>query len=118
MKRNDWLLAAAIVVAAVLILCVQLFRGTSEDAFVSVTVDGELFGTYRLDQDQTVSVNDTNRLVIRDRTARMEWASCPDQICVYHREISREGESIICLPNQVVVSVESPDKSGLDGISQ
>ena len=64
MKKNDWLLAAAIAVAAVLILCVQLFRGTSEDAFVSVTVDGELFGTYRLDQDQTVSVNDTNRLVI------------------------------------------------------
>lgn len=118
MKKNDWLLAAGIAAAAILILCVQLLRGTPENASVTVSVEGELFGSYRLDEDQTVQISDTNRLVIRDGAARMEWASCPDQICVNHREISRDGESIICLPNQVVVSVESPEDSGLDGVSQ
>ena len=71
-----------------------------------------------LDEDRTVRINDTNRLVIRDGSAQMEWADCPDQICVHHRAIHAGGENIICLPNKVVVSVISPEESGLDGIAQ
>ena len=66
----------------------------------------------------TVEIGGTNRLVIEDGTARMEWADCPDQICVNHRPVSSGGESIICLPNKVVVSVVSSKESSLDGIAQ
>lgn len=118
MKRNDGLLAAGILAAAVLLFCFQIFRGTGDHATVSVTVDGSLFGTYSLEEDQTVEINDTNRLMIREGSARMEWADCPDQICVHHRDISRDGESIICLPNQVVISIDSTEQSGVDGIAQ
>ena len=48
----------------------------------------------------------------------MEWADCPDQICVSHRKISRDGESIICLPNQVVVTIQSSDSADIDGVAQ
>ena len=37
----------------------------------------------------------------------MENASCPDGICVSHRPIFRDGESIVCLPNRVVITVVS-----------
>ena len=118
MKRNDWLLAAGILAAAVLLFCFQIFRETGDHAYVSVTVDGTLFGTYSMEEDRTVEINDTNRLVIREGSARMEWADCPDQVCVHHRGISRDGESIICLPNRVVISVDSTEQSDLDGIAQ
>ena len=118
MKRNDWFLAAGILAAAALLLCFQIFRGTGDHASVTVSVDGTLFDTYSLEEDQTVEINDTNRLVISDGSAWMEWADCPDQVCVNHREISRDGESIICLPNQVVVSIESMEESDDDGIAQ
>ncbi len=117
MKRNDWILAAGVIAAAVLILCFQIFGSTSGgSAAVSVAVGGEPYGTYSLDEDQAVEINGTNRLIIKDGSARMEWADCPDQLCVGHRGISRSGESIICLPNQVVISVESSQDSGLDGV--
>ena len=48
--------------------------------------------------------------------AKMEWADCPDQLCVHQKAISRTGESIICLPNQVVVSVQGSKEGKLDGI--
>ena len=48
----------------------------------------------------------------------MEWADCPDQICVNHRPVSRNGESIICLPNEVVVSVKGGEEAELDGVVQ
>lgn len=121
MKRNDWILAAGVIVAAVLIFCVQLVTNLSfdeEQAVVLVTVKGGDFGSYRLSEDQTVDIDGKNTLVIKDGTARMEEADCPDQICVHHREINRNGESIICLPNQVVVSVKSSEESELDGVAR
>lgn len=118
MKKNDWLLAAGILASAALLLCFQIFGNMGEHASVTVSVDGTLFGTYSLEEDQTIEINDTNRLVISGGSARMEWADCPDQVCVQHRAVSRNGESIICLPNQVIVSVEATEESDVDGIAQ
>ena len=118
MKKNDWILAACILLAAVAILLFQFVRSDSGAGKVSVTVDGEIFGTYSLAEDQTVDIDGTNRLVIENGTAEMEWADGPDQICVNHRAVSREGESIICLPNQVVISVTDGEEAELDGIVQ
>ena len=65
-----------------------------------------------------MEINDTNRLEIRGGYAQMVWADCPDQVCVNHRSINRDGESIICLPNQVVVSIENGEASDVDGIAR
>ena len=52
-----------------------------------------------------------NRLIIKDGKAYIETATCPDGICVNHRPIFRDGESIVCLPNKVVVSVITQNSS-------
>ena len=44
-------------------------------------------------------------LVISDGKADMESADCPNQICVHHSAISHTGETIVCLPNRVVIEV-------------
>jgi hypothetical protein len=44
----------------------------------------------------------------------MEGASCPDQICVKHKAIYKNGETIICLPNEVFVEVESSEEKDVD----
>lgn len=108
--RNDIILIAAILlIAAVGLLYLFVFR--SEGDTVRVTVDGELYGVYSLSEDITEDIitgkdsSNFNRLIIRDGKAYVESASCPDGICVSHRPIYRNGESIVCLPNKVVVTV-------------
>lgn len=118
MKKNDWFLAAGILIAAAVILLIQLMGAARGELTVSVTVDGVLYGTYSLAEDIQVDINETNRLIIKDESVRMEWADCPDQVCVNHVSISRDGESIICLPNRVVVSINGTESAGLDGIAQ
>ena len=118
MKKNDWILGGGIILAAVLVLCFQFFRGTGGEKTVTVTVDGDVYGTYALSRDQAVDINGTNRLVFEDGTARMEQADCPDQICVDHSPVSREGESIICLPNEVVIAVEGAEETETDAVVQ
>ncbi len=118
--RNDILFVALLLLlSAIGMLYLFVFREGGN--VVRVTVDGELYGTYSLSQNMTEDIRNGeggygyNRLVIHDGRARIESASCPDGICVDHRPIFRDGESIVCLPNRVVVTViilqdtDSPD---------
>lgn len=106
--RNDIILIAAVVlIAAIALTCFLLFK--TEGAYAVVTVDGELYGKYSLSDDTTVEIQSDggrNLLVISGGKASVTAASCPDLICVKHRAISAEGETIVCLPNKTVVSIE------------
>lgn len=108
--RNDIIFIIALLVLSAAAL-VYLFVFRSGGNTVEVTVDGELFGVYRLSEDILVEIQSggggTNRLVISGGKAHMESASCPDGICVAHRPVFRDSESIVCLPNRVVVTVKT-----------
>ena len=109
--RNDLLLIGGLLAVAVVAgLFLYLFR--SEGDSVTVTVDGKPYGTYSLAEERVVDIRtgadgaQMNRLVIRGGEAFVEEATCPDGICAAHKPISRDGESIVCLPHKVVITVE------------
>ena len=118
LRRNDVIfIVALLAVIAIAGACLYLFRG--EGNTVSVSVDGKVSATYPLNVDRVEEIhtdNDgLNRLVIKDGKAWVETASCPDGICASHKPIHREGESIVCLPNKVVITVGTTDSDdGLD----
>ena len=90
--------------------------------FAVVTVDGKEYGRYPLCEDAEIDITDatdqiTNILSISNNTATMSEASCPDKLCMKHKAISLEKETIVCLPNKVVVTIESDTDSDLDAIS-
>ena len=112
LRRNDVIfIAALLAVVAIAGACLYFFRGEGDT--VTVSVDGKVIATYPLAVDRTEDIltgeNGLNRLVIRDGKAWVETASCPDGICAAHKPIHREGESIVCLPNKVVVTVQTAD---------
>ena len=87
---------------------------------VKVTVNGKLYGTYRLSDDQEVKISEgknVNTLRIKDGTAEMIHASCKNQICVHEGKISRSGQSIVCLPNRVSVTIEGKGVDEIDAVS-
>ena len=47
----------------------------------------------------------TNVVSVKDKAVFVSNADCPDKICVKHREISRVGETIVCLPHKLVVEI-------------
>lgn len=107
-KQDDiWLIAGAIAVAVLLFALLWLFagRGTA----VAVTVDGKPYATYPLSQNTEVRITGADggscTLVIANGQASVISATCPDGICVRHRAVSRGGETIVCLPNRVAVTV-------------
>ena len=108
--RNDVIfIAALLLVVSVCGFCLYFLRGEGDK--VVVTVDGKEFGSYLLEEDVRVEIRtgaadeELNVLVIKDGEAFVETATCPDGICAGHKPISREGESIVCLPHKVVITV-------------
>jgi hypothetical protein len=110
--RNDLIFIGGLL-AVLALLALLLYLLGEEGDHVVVTVDGEVYATYPLSEDLEVDIRtgengeQVNRLVIRDGKAFVENATCPDGICAAHHPISRDGESIICLPHKVVVAVEA-----------
>ena len=109
-NRNDFV-SILVLLAVILIgfLVVRLQR--QKDAFtVDVSVNGTTVATYRLDEEIDTWIDGyqggQNHLVIQDGCARIEEADCPDKLCVKQGTVSKSGESLVCLPNRVVVAVK------------
>ncbi len=117
-KHDVIFISVILLLAALGALALFIFR--SEGEYVTVTVDGQLFGEYSLKEDRKVEIKQGesyNILVIKDGYASIETASCPDGICSSHRPIKHGGESIICLPNKVVIEVHSSSDGAPDIIA-
>ncbi|MGF0034203.1 NusG domain II-containing protein [Bariatricus sp. SGI.154] len=118
LKKKDWMLIGIIVCVAVLVTLVHVFIGGKGASKVTVKVDGVIQGTYSLSEDQEIEINGgTNILQIKNGRAKMIEADCPDQLCVHQKAVSMNHESIICLPNKAVVTVESSESSEYDAVA-
>ena len=117
--RNDILfIGGLLIIIAVVFLATMIFRSEGDTAVV--TVDGKPWGEYPLSKNASVEITNgsgSNLLIIENGKAYIKSASCPDGICSSHRPISHNGESIICLPNKVVVEIRSQNSDSPDIIS-
>ena len=114
-RKNDAIFIASLLLLVTALALILLLCAEKGDT-VTVTVDKTVYGTYPLSRDAEIPIrseNGYNLLIIRGGEAFVESASCPDGICVSHRPIGSDGESIICLPNKVVISVSSENTPDL-----
>jgi len=122
MKKNDIILMAVILAVALLAaLGIRIWQKNNTDgsATAVVYVDGEKLCEYPLSQNTTEKIElgngSYNILTISEGYADVTEASCPDQICVHHNHIRYMGETIVCLPNKLVVEIEGGESNGIDG---
>ena len=107
-RKNDILILVVLLILAVAGFFAFRFFKSGEGNSVLVTVDGELLGEYELEDDSMVKIEGKVGeciLVIEDGMAYMNEADCPNQICVNHSPISFKGETIVCLPNRVIIEI-------------
>ena len=44
--------------------------------------------------------------MVKDGKVSVTEADCPDKVCVNTGEISKSGDTIVCLPHKLVVEIE------------
>lgn len=97
----------------------QFFK--SEGSRVLITIDGIEDKVFDLSEDAIYKIQHEdghwNTLEIKDGNVSMIDASCPDKLCVKHRSIHYNNETITCLPNKVVLKIIGGEESELDAIA-
>lgn len=119
LKKKDLVLIVVIICVAGLAFLLHSLIGGKGAGSVTVKVEGEITGVYSLAKDQTIEINGgSNILEIKNGYVDMVEANCPDLLCVKQKAISKNGENIICLPNKVVVTIDSSENSEIDAVAQ
>lgn len=99
---------------------IYLFSKTGES--VRITIDGAVYGTYSLNEDREIPVERDGAVInvirIENGSVRMEQATCPDALCIRQGAISRERQTIVCLPHKLVVEVYGTHEQEYDTVSQ
>lgn len=113
-KKADLFVIAAALIAAAVGFILVFTRPAGE--YIEIAVDGDTIATLPLDRDARYELSG-NVIAIENGEVRMEYADCPDLICVHHAPISRRNETIVCLPNRVTVTVRG-GRSDVDAISE
>lgn len=119
--RNDCILILIVVLLAGGFWFVQYINSMQAEAVLRIYQNGELRGEYDLSQPKTLPVKEEdygyNLVMIEDGTVRITDADCPDQLCMKQRSISKNGESIICLPHKLVLQIYTKEEGALDAVT-
>ena len=130
-KADIILFIALIVIGLAASAALTLSRtDAGADAKVVIESGGDLYARYPLAEDRVIVVPapkqiradapaaDSNKpasekydyynvVTISGGKVSVTEATCKNQVCVKHGEISHPGESIVCLPNRMVVRIVS-----------
>ena len=125
MKKNDLILIGGLLIIAFTILVGQRLwqkNNTTSGAEVVVVIDGKEYERLPLNQDASkeiqLSDGQLNILQIKGGEAFISEANCHDKICEKHHPISYNGQSIVCLPHKLVVSIDGGKEMEVDTIAQ
>ncbi len=93
---------------------------TGDYAVISINGHEEMRLPLSTDGEKTIEgfAGLTCTVLIKDGAATVTEADCPDKLCVDHSPISRSGESIVCLPARITVTVSGSEASATDGVSR
>ena len=125
LRKNDIILIVLILaVSAALLL--YLNANKEDGGEIAVSVGDEEVLILPLNEDIDIKLSSEhglaegqeNFLHIRDAKAYISEANCPDKVCVERGEVFREGETIVCMPHKLVVTVKMGAVSEIDGVSE
>ena len=107
--RRLWLISAGI--AAVCLAAVLVLRLTrAPGAAAEVRQNGRVIATLPLNEDASMTVyapdGGSNTVTVSDGRVCVSHADCPDRLCVRQGWKSLGGESVVCLPHNLVILVK------------
>lgn len=116
-KIGDIVIIALLVMLSFLPLAIFTYQNASangDSMHVVVSADGEVVHEMELKNDHTREIYEfvddhghENTVVREGLIVYISDANCQDLLCVQQGQISEVGETLVCLPNRVLVEIVS-----------
>lgn len=117
-KKKDFLLGGGILAVALVLFLVMKVTGSEAGNRIQVTVDGAVYGTYSLMENQVIEVKEGdfyNRIRIQDGKAYMGRGKLPGWLLRETGKDQRRGADDCMSPHKLVVEVLAADDTTKDG---
>jgi hypothetical protein len=88
---------------------------------VLIELDEEEVGKFSLEENRIIPVDGklgTTNVEISEKGVRVLDSPCPYKLCVRSGPIRRSGETLVCLPNRVVVRITGDKGEEVDAVSR
>ena len=120
LKKRDIILIISLLLVGIIALVIWHFVYSDDGKYVTIEQRDNLIGIYPLNVDKEIEIEHrgevVNKIVIEDGYCYMEEAECPDHLCIKQGKVNKSGQTIVCLPNRVVVTVVDSNDSNYDSI--
>lgn len=86
---------------------------------VQIKVNGELHKELNVNEEGmfVIKTNDGHSIVnVKNKEVFVVEATCPDKICVRHGKLLNKYDSIVCLPNKIVIEYKN-NQSDIDAVT-
>ncbi len=112
-NKKDIVIIALIILSGTALMC---FMPKEEGSRALVIYNGREIDSLPLDRDciYRPEVNENIEIEVKDGRVRFLSSDCPDKICVNTGWLGKAGQSAVCLPNRLSVTV-SGGKDGIEG---
>lgn len=121
-KKWDIILIVLMVIISFIPEVIFLANGKMDydSKYIEIQVDGKIDKKIPLlegNKEQIIDIKSKdgmNTIKIIDGKVEMIEADCSDKVCINFGAISKVGETIVCLPHKVVVSIKGQADSSDD----
>ncbi|MCF6096588.1 NusG domain II-containing protein [Thermovorax subterraneus] len=123
-KGDKILIATVILVAFVIFTGFQIYGFTGGKTYAVIEINGKEYQKISLGKDGPKMqlkvagfIGDVVLEIDRDKV-RVVASDCPDKDCVRQGWVSKPGQTLVCLPNRVVVKIQNTESTNeVDGVS-
>ena len=98
----DVVIVVLLLLLVALTLCFAL--GSAKGASAEIYLGGKLYRRVDLSKDCEIDLEHLT-VIVEKVAIRVCDADCPDKICEERGAISKAGQTIVCLPNRIVIKV-------------
>ena len=118
-KKLDLIIIVSLVVLSFIphILFAKTLYKNNSSTYASIKISGDFYKNIPLSSNKNVQYfvietpNGNNTLIIKDSSIQIKDADCHDEICIKQGVISKVGQSIICLPHELVIEIKGDSDS-------
>lgn len=95
---------------------------SSKNNYAIIKVDGKIHKKIDLSNvknNEKVNLNlpnGKNTLLIKNNSIQMKSANCNDALCVKQGNISKVGQTIICLPHKLIIEIKGDELDSKDDL--
>ena len=101
-----------LVIVIIVVLCL-IFAGMAINYFIPakkvvITIDNKEYETISLDENKKIVIENDygkNVIIVKDEQVFVESADCPDKTCVKQGKVMKTGQSIVCLPHRLTITI-------------